>query len=64
MCPTKPPSKPRSSDSYVCLSSNEDGPSQFLLPVFELAMEGHNGDIVKCNALLDTGSHRSYISKN
>ena len=64
MCPTKTPSKPRSSDSYVCLSSSEDGPSQFLLPVFEIVMEGHNGDLVKFNALLDTASHRSYINKD
>ena len=28
MCPTKPPSKPRS-NNYVCLSSSEDCPSQF-----------------------------------
>ena len=27
-------------------------------------MEGHNGDIVKFNALLDTASHRSYINKD
>ena len=64
MCPSKAPSKPRSSNSYVCLSSNEDGPSQFLLPVFEIAMEGHNGNIVKFNALLDTASHRSYVNKD
>ena len=29
-----------------------------------MMMEGHNGDIVKFNALLDTASHQSYINKD
>ena len=48
----------------VCLSTGVEDCSNFLLPVFSVVMEGPNGTKVKFNALLDTCSSRTYISKN
>ena len=47
----------------ICLNTDLDNFSKFLLPVIEIGVQGPKGPKVKFNALLDTGSSRSYLSK-
>ena len=46
----------------VCLSTNMEGLSNYLLPILKIQMKGHNGKLIKFNCLFDTASSRSYIS--
>ena len=62
LCPSRPTGR-KKTDNNVCLNTSEEDPSPFLLPVFEIGMQGANGNIVKFNVLLDTASSRSYISE-
>ena len=47
----------------ICLNTLNNS-SNFLLPVIEIGVQGSKGPKVKFNALLDTGSSRSYLSKS
>ena len=47
----------------VCLSTNVENASNYLLPILRIKMKGHNGKLLKFNALFDTASSRTYISK-
>ena len=46
----------------VCLSTDMENVSNYLMPIFRVQMKGHNGKLIKFNCLLDTASSRSYIS--
>ena len=46
----------------ICLNTNMQNQSNFLLPIIKIGMRGHNGKIIYFNCLLDTASSRSYIS--
>ena len=46
----------------ACLSTGIGHKSNYLLPVISITMQGRGGDKVSFNALLDTGSSRSYIN--
>ena len=46
----------------VCLSTNVGKQSNFLLPILSITFKGRSGRTVSFNALVDTGSSRSYIN--
>lgn len=46
----------------VCLSTNMQSLSNYLLPILKIKMKGHNGKFINFNCLFDTASSRSYIS--
>ena len=52
----------KSTDVHVCLSTGSEYNSPFLLPVISIMVKGPKGLHFKFNALLDTGSSRSYMS--
>ena len=54
--------KKTSTSSNVCLSTHFGQKSNYLLPVLSLALQGKSGTKVTFNAVLDTGSSRSYIN--
>lgn len=54
----------KAEQTNVCLSTNLQNQSNYLLPIVAIQMQGHNGSKVKFNCLLDSASSRSYISKN
>ena len=53
----------RFENTNVCLSTNLQKQSNYLLPILAMRMQGHNGKVIKFNCLLDTASSRSYVSK-
>ena len=64
MCQKRTSYSPKGSAiTRVCLSTEVEDCSNFLLPVFTIVMEGPNGEPIKFNTLLDTCSSRTYISK-
>merc|ERR1711895_296051 len=46
----------------VCLSTNVGQKSNYLLPILSIKLQGKSGCVVTFNALVDTGSSRSYIN--
>ena len=46
----------------VCLSTNIGQKSNFLLPILSITFKGRSGRVATFNALVDTGSCRSYIN--
>ena len=62
MCP-KSTSQSNNTVVNICLNTLNNT-SNFLLPVIEIGVQGFKGPTVKFNALLDTGSSRSYLSKS
>ena len=62
MCPNRPPLTSKTS-RYVCLSTAVEDCSAFLLPVFSLVLQGPTGVCKRINALLDSCSSRTYLSK-
>ena len=63
MCPVRPPIATGKASRYVCLSTAVEDCSSFLLPVISIIMEGPSGAWLKFNALMDTCSSRTYLSK-
>ena len=63
MCPVRPPITTGKASRYVCLSTAVEDCSSFLLPVISIVMEGPSGAWLKFNALMDTCSSRTYLSK-
>ena len=63
LCP-KIQSFPKSTDNHVCLSTGVEGESPYLLPIVSMVVKGPKGFECKFNALLDTGSSRSYLSSH
>ena len=53
---------PKPTSNNACLSTGLGCKSNYLLPVLSITMQGRGGDKVSFNALLDTGSSRSYIN--
>ena len=49
-------------NTNVCLSTNIQNFSNYLLPILRIKMKGHNGKLINFNCLFDTASSRSYIS--
>ena len=47
---------------HACLSTHVGRKSNFLLPILAIKFEGRGGRTVTFNALVDTGSSRSYIN--
>ena len=62
MCDQVKPRTYKQESNYVCLNTNMQNQSNFLLPIIKMAMRGHNGKLIHFNCLLDTASSRSYIS--
>ena len=60
MCNNFKPAKQEHTN--VCLSTNIQNLSNYLLPILRIQMKGHNGKLIKFNCLFDTASSRSYIS--
>ena len=52
----------KQAQTNVCLSTNIQNLSNYLLPILKLQMKGHNGKLINFNCLFDTASSRSYIS--
>ena len=64
MCPTLAAVPVKSTPTHLCLSTAISDESPSLLPIFSIEMQGPRGSKVKFNALLDTGSSRSYLARN
>ena len=63
MCPNRPPLTTGKTSRYFCLSTAVEDYSAFLLPLFTLVLQGPTGVRKSINALLDSCSSRTYISK-
>ena len=57
-------SSTKSTPNNLCLSTGISDEAPTLLPIFSIEMKGPRGSKVKFNALLDTGSSRSYLASN
>ena len=66
MCQKRPleSNNVRSTSSNPCLSTGSEYDSPFLLPIISIMVIGPKGLSVKFNAILDTGSSRSYLSSH
>ena len=64
MCPSRPPLPTGKTSRYVCLSTAVEDCSAFLLPLFSLVIQGPTGVRHNINALLDSCSSRTYLSKD
>ena len=53
----------KTEQTHVCLSTNLQNQSNYLLPIISMQMQGHDGTLFKFNCLLDTASSRTYISQ-
>ena len=64
MCKTRPvvAVEKKSTNVNVCLSTGSEYDSPFLLPIISIMVKGPKGFYFRFNALLDTGSSRSYMS--
>ena len=64
LCSQRKVTKKPVHNNHACLSTGVGQQSNYLLPVISMVFEGQGGKKCKFNALLDTGSSRSYINPN